>query len=89
VQLVLRQLCDSRPALEVLRQAEGLLQRLRPGRALSTEELRCVRAVEALEYIGGPEAAHLLQELGKGAEEAQLTREARASFSRLESRRVR
>jgi len=82
----LRQMCAARPALEPMRRAERLLDRLRPGRPLPAEELRAVRAVEALESIAGPEAVALLRELAKGAEGARQTREARATLERLERR---
>jgi WD40 repeat protein len=47
------------------------------------EMLRQLRAVEALERIGTPEAGAVLAELAKGADGARLTREAQASLERL------
>jgi hypothetical protein len=51
----------------------------------SGEELRGVRAVEALEHIGTAEAREVLQTLADGAP-ARLTREAKASLERLAKR---
>lgn len=50
------------------------------------DRLREVRAVEALEHVGGAEARRLLEALAKGAPAARLTREARAALERLEKR---
>ena len=51
---------------------------------LSPETLGAVRAVEALERIGTPEARKLLETLATGAPAARLTRDAKASLKRLE-----
>jgi WD40 repeat protein len=60
-------------SLEVRRRCKGLLARLRPGERPS-EELRAVRAVQALEYAGTDEARAVLEQLvgarGLLAEEA-------------------
>jgi RNA polymerase sigma factor (sigma-70 family) len=50
---------------------------------MTPDQLRGVRAVEALEYAGSGEARQLLQSLASGAAEARLTREAKASLARL------
>ena len=52
------------------------------------ERLRMLRALEALERIGTPEARQLLHQLGQGAPEAWLTREAKAGLQRLTRRPV-
>jgi hypothetical protein len=70
-----------RPSLEALRRVQGLLDRLR--QAPSGEQVRLLRSVELLEYLGTPEARSLLQALAGGAAEARLTQEARASLERL------
>jgi hypothetical protein len=48
--------------------------------------VRSVRAVQALEQLGTAEARKVLQALAKGAPEAWLTREAKASLDRLARR---
>jgi RNA polymerase sigma factor (sigma-70 family) len=69
------------PSLEVRQRMERLLDKLsgKPG----GNQLREVRAVEALELAGGPEARQALEALARGAAEARLTREARAALQRL------
>ena len=47
------------------------------------EVLSSVRAVEALEYLGTPEAQHVLRKLAAGATAARLTQEAKESLKRL------
>jgi len=46
------------------------------------EQLRELRAVEALEWAGGEAAVEALRALAAGAEESRLTREARAALAR-------
>jgi hypothetical protein len=81
----LRQALQGRPTLEVRRRVEGLLDRIAT-EALSPERLRELRAVEVLEYLGTAEAQKLLARLAEGAPQARLTREAKASWQRLERR---
>ncbi len=76
----LKQLLAEKPTLEVRQRASALLKKLA---ASSPERLRQVRAVEALEHMGGPGARHLLEALATGAPEAWLTKEAKASVERL------
>jgi WD40 repeat protein len=71
---------EARSRLERLREKFGA-----PG--LSVDELRAVRAVEALEHAGTPEARRLLETLARGAREARLTQEAKASLRRWRSGR--
>jgi WD40 repeat protein len=72
----------SQPDLEMRKRVEDLLDRLTGG-TLSTEQLRLVRAVEALERMGTPEARQLLRTLAEGASGALPTREAQAALGRL------
>jgi dipeptidyl aminopeptidase/acylaminoacyl peptidase len=76
------QTLKNRPSPEVNRRIEELLEQL-DRHTLSPEEVRSMRAVEALEHIGTPEARKLLEALANGAPEARLTREAKASLQRL------
>jgi hypothetical protein len=76
-------LADSASA-EVRRTAEQLLERLEGARFNPpAEELRSLRAVQALEQIGTREAREVLRALAGGAPETRLTREAKASMERL------
>jgi WD40 repeat protein len=77
-----RALQDQGTSLEQRRRLESLLQRLQ-GPITSTEKLRQLRAVEALEHIGSPEARQVLRTLTEGAPQAILTREAKAALERL------
>jgi WD40 repeat protein len=70
------------PSLDLQRRLEQLLNRL-SSQTPGGRQLRELRALEALELVGGPEARHLLQALAGGAPEARLTREARGALSRL------
>lgn len=81
----LRQLLARKPSLEVCRRVETLLDNMAKG-FLTGEHLRCWRAVETLEAIGNAEAEQVLQRLARGAEAAELTREARAALTRLATR---
>jgi hypothetical protein len=74
------------PSAEVRRRAEALLQKL-DGAAPSPGQLRPLRALEALEQCGTPEARQALRELAEGAPGARLTEEARAALRRLGSPR--
>jgi WD40 repeat protein len=52
----------------------------------SAEWVRTLRALQALESVGTPEARRLLESLARGAPEARLTRGAKASLLRLSRR---
>jgi WD40 repeat protein len=76
----LRKALERPPSAEVRRTIERALGRLDTP---TPERLRAVRAVEALEWIGTPEAVRLLEELARGAAGATLTAEATAARERL------
>jgi hypothetical protein len=76
----LRKALAGEPSAEVRRRVEGLLDRLELGAAAG---LRSVRAIEVLEHAGTPDARQLLESLARGAPEASLRQEAKASLDRL------
>jgi WD40 repeat protein len=81
----LRKAAEAAPSAEVTRRVAELLKKLDSG-AVSGEGLREVRALEVLELLGTPEARKVLEELARGAPDAALTREAKASLERLARR---
>jgi hypothetical protein len=81
----LRKALDSKPSAEVRRQAERLLAEF-DGPPSAPEQVRLVRAVEVLEWLGTAGARKQLELLAKGETEARLTREAKAALQRLEKR---
>jgi WD40 repeat protein len=76
-----------KPPEEVRRRITQLLARLRA--IPSGERLRTLRALEALENIGTPEARQLLERLAKGSTAARETQAAKASLQRLAKRQKR
>jgi WD40 repeat protein len=78
----LEEVLRGKPALELRKRVEQLLQHL-DGPVTLPEERRGLRAVEVLEQIGTAEARQLLTALAKGLPEARLTQEAKASLKRL------
>jgi WD40 repeat protein len=64
-----------------------LRERLKPAEKPGAASRRALRAVQALELIGSPEAEKLLKALGRGQAEAGLTAETRAALTRLAQRR--
>jgi hypothetical protein len=78
----LQKLLASGPALETRIRAEELVHKLITG-VRTPEELRTIRAVEALERMGTPEALRLLHTLADGGPGALPTREAQAALNRL------
>jgi RNA polymerase sigma factor (sigma-70 family) len=81
----LRKALAGKPSLELRRRLDRLLDRL-DGDSPSTETLRQIRAVEALESIGSTEARRLLDRLAAGPVDTRLTQEARAAAGRLQRR---
>jgi WD40 repeat protein len=78
----LERAADAPASAEVRRRAVSLLANLDGGTS-GPEALRELRALEVLEHAGTPEARQVLEGLTKGAPEARLTREAKASLERL------
>jgi hypothetical protein len=78
----LQKLHAAPPTLETQRRAEALLTKLLGG-ALTSEQVRMVRALEVLERLDTPEARQLLSTLAGGASGAFLTREAEAALEHL------
>jgi RNA polymerase sigma factor (sigma-70 family) len=78
-----RALARTEASLEVRRRLERLQARLA---VPAGEYLQELRALEVLERLATPDAQRLLQELIAGAVDAHLTREAKASLTRLAAR---
>jgi RNA polymerase sigma factor (sigma-70 family) len=68
------------PSPEVVRRCNELLTKLT---VPSGDQLRELRAVEALERIGTPDARAVLEALARGALEARVTGDAKAALDRL------
>jgi len=77
----LRRALAGKPALEVRRRIEQLLDALEPTK--SPERLRLVRAVAALEYASTPQARAVLAALARKPTDTLLAREAKAALRRL------
>jgi WD40 repeat protein len=78
----LRRALAGNPSLEQRRRVERLLEKA-TAPVTAPEQLRGLRAVEALERAGTPEARRVLETLAGGEPGARLTREARAALGRL------
>jgi hypothetical protein len=76
----------AKPTPEARRRLDRLVQSLAKP-AHSADELRNLRAVEALGHIATPEARRVLSALAEGAPDARLTKEAKASLKRLSMER--
>src|SRR5262249_5813197 len=77
----LRARLDKKPELEQARRIELLLEKMKSSPA--GEHLRSVRSVELLEQIGGPAAIKVLKDLAAGADDAELTKQAKAALRRM------
>jgi hypothetical protein len=78
----MRKALEAKPSLEARRRLEELVNKL-GGPVTIPEQARELRCVEVLERIGSAHARRLLEELSKGAEGAEITREVKASLDRL------
>jgi hypothetical protein len=70
------------PSLEARRRVEQVLEKV-SGRSADPERLRQIRALEALERMGGEGARRLVAELAKGAPGARLTIDAKTTLVRM------
>jgi hypothetical protein len=78
----LRRFLAGQPTLEARRRAEQVLARLQ-GPVTEPEQLRQLRALEVLEFIGTDAAREILRSLASGAPDAKVTQDAAASLRRL------
>jgi WD40 repeat protein len=85
IEPMLRKALDGKPSVEAQRQLRRILSQFHEWPA-PDEELRQSRALLTLELIGSSPAKEVLQELGKGADRAKLTRDAKATLDRLNRR---
>ena len=81
----LREALQKPPSAEVRRRVSALLAQLSDVTplAVSGEELRDIRAIQVLEYIGTNEARAVLRSLAGGTQGARTTEDARAALQRL------
>lgn len=79
----LRKALDDKPALELRRRVQALLDGLTCQTEMTPDALRQLRAIQVLEQIGTPEARQVLASLAKGAPAAPATRDAAAALARL------
>src|SRR5207253_643146 len=73
------------PSPEAQKRLGAVLKALE-GRMPSGDDLRAIRAMEALELAASPASRSLLQHFAKAPENARMTREARDSLRRLSGR---
>jgi WD40 repeat protein len=79
----LRRAATAGKSVEMRTRIAPLLQKVE---ATTPQRLRTLRALEALELLGTPDARRLLEALAAGEAEALLTREAKATLQSLERR---
>jgi hypothetical protein len=82
----LKKALETSPSEEMRRHLERLIAKLAASQTPSGKTLRLLRAVEVLERLDMVEARRLLEELARGAAQAALTRDAKASLNRLAQR---
>lgn len=83
----LSKVLTEKPSLEMRRRIEALLEVI-DAQQISPEGLgiRTIRALQVLETIGTTQARHILEGLARGAAEATLTHQAKATLRRLHQR---
>jgi hypothetical protein len=75
------------PSLELRNRAKAILKQISgTPKSASADEFQTARALVVLERLGTRKAEELLKKLAKGAPEAQLTEESKASLQRLARR---
>jgi hypothetical protein len=79
----LRKTLEEGPSLEVRRRVTRLLAQMEKG-GLTGEQLRDLRAVEALEHAGTAEARRVLRRHATGDPDAPLTTQAKGALRRME-----
>jgi WD40 repeat protein len=82
VEPALRQALAARPSAEVRRALEALLGEMKTP-WVGSADVREVRAVQVLEWVGSAAARDLLKTLSQGAANASLTRDAKGALERL------
>jgi RNA polymerase sigma factor (sigma-70 family) len=82
----LRQALEGKPSLEARKRVEALLDGLASQTEMTPDALRQLRAIQALEQIGSPEARQILASLAQGAPAAPATRDAAAALALLDRR---
>jgi WD40 repeat protein len=80
----LRHRLASKIFLDERRQIEELLKRAKTWRS---DQLRILRAIQALEYLGSEDAKKVLKRMASGAPESRLTTASRYALQRLERSR--
>jgi hypothetical protein len=80
-----RKALEDPPSVEARRRMLRLLNKIETI-SFSPERARALRALEVLERIGSTQSKQQLEELAKGAPDAELTREAKAALERLKKR---
>jgi WD40 repeat protein len=84
---VCRKAMESKPSAEMSRHLTTLIEKQTKAELnLPPDRLRALRAVEVLELIGTKDAREVLAQFARGAEDASMTREAKASLERLAHR---
>jgi WD40 repeat protein len=82
---VLREALVNASTAEVRRRVERILEQCERS-ILPPHVMQGVRAIEALEHIGSPEAINVIQVLAGGTPNAKLTKESKVSLERLTKR---
>ena len=82
----LKKVLEGQPGLETRQRVEKLIQRLESNAEPPPEQLRAIRAVRILEWLGTTESRAVLGGHAKGAPGARLTVDAQEAIERLNKR---